>query len=233
MAGGGPSWSSGVGPRRAENVCAITTLDNTARTIAAAGSRKFRAMAGSLSARDTDGALLEVGLKRYRIGSVERHLVDELAFVKPRHEYDAARHAVPSACLEPGSNGASPRLNFHLIPAAHIQLGRIVRMHETERIRKRAIKFGHSPRHRSGVPMLEHSAGHKPIGVSRVRRFRRRFVGQGKNSRLAVGETVKLDALARLYVRVEAFPVTPACFLAVDDRPSQPTDFVIRVEWCE
>src|SRR5262249_56595165 len=132
------------GPRRAENVCAITTLDKTAKTIAAAGSRKFCAMTGPLSARDTDGALLEVGLKRYRIGSVERHLVDELAFVKPRHEYDAARHAVASACLEPSSNGASPRFNFHLIPAAHIQLGRIRRMHETGRIRERAIKSGQS-----------------------------------------------------------------------------------------
>src|SRR5215510_13947663 len=152
MAGGGPSWSSGVGPRRAENVCAITTLDSTARTIAAAGSRKFCAMTRPLSARDPDSALLEVGLKGYRIGGVERHLDDELALVEPRHEYDAARHAVAPACLEPGSNGAAPRFNLHLIAAAHVQLGRIVWMHETKRIRKRAIKLGHSPRHRSGVP---------------------------------------------------------------------------------
>src|SRR5262249_12233556 len=64
---------------------------------------------GSLCALDANGALLEVGLKGYWISGIKRHLVNELAFVEPRHEYDATWHAVASARLKPGANGPPRR----------------------------------------------------------------------------------------------------------------------------
>ena len=45
IGGGGPSWLSGVAPRRAENVCAMTTVENAAMSVAAARSRRFCTMA--------------------------------------------------------------------------------------------------------------------------------------------------------------------------------------------
>jgi len=75
--------------------------------------------------------------------------------------------------------------------------------------------------------MLEHTAGYEPIRIGGIRRFRRRLVGQGENPRLAVREAIKSNALAGLYIGVEAFAVPPARFLSIDDGPTQPANLVV------
>ena len=78
-------------------------------------------MIRSLYAFNAHCAFLEVGLKRDRIGGVERHLVDELALIKPRNEYDTARHAVASARFKAGADEATPRLDLHFVAAPQVE----------------------------------------------------------------------------------------------------------------
>src|SRR5262245_58120219 len=179
---------------------------------------------------DTNRAFLEVGLKRDRVGGVQRHLVDELAFIEPWHEYDTARHAVATARLQPGADEAAARLYLHLVAATQIERGGVVRMHEADGIGKCAIQLWNASGHRAGVPVLEHTAGHKPIRVAGGGRFGRRLVGQCEDASFAVGEPVELHALPRLYVGVKPFAVAPARLLAIHDRPAKPARLVIGVE---
>jgi hypothetical protein len=108
MGSAGPSWSSGVDPRNAENVCAMAKEDAKAKRVIAANSRISRFISKPSGAFDTNGAFLKVGLKRYRICGVERHLVDELAFIEPGDEYDATRHTIAPACLQPRADNSTP-----------------------------------------------------------------------------------------------------------------------------
>src|SRR5262245_28268702 len=104
---------------------------------AAARTRKLRGMMRPpLHALDAHGAFLEVGLQGNGISGVERHLVYELAFVKPRNKYDPTRHAVAPACLQPGADRSAPRLDFHFVAAAHVELRGIVGMDEADGIGK-------------------------------------------------------------------------------------------------
>ena len=47
--------------------------------------------------RQADGAFFEIGLQRNRIGRVQRHLVDQLALIEPRHK----DHARAASCCAP------------------------------------------------------------------------------------------------------------------------------------
>src|SRR6188472_2880060 len=90
----------------------------------------------SLGARDAHRAFLEIGLQRYRVGRVERHLIDELALVEPRHEDHTVRHLIASTRFKPRADEASTRFNPDLVTAAHVEFCRIIGMHETDSIRK-------------------------------------------------------------------------------------------------
>ena len=54
--------------------------------------------------------------------------------------------------------------DLHLVAAAQLERRRVVRMHEADGVRERAVELRHAPRHRAGVPMLEHAAGDQPVG---------------------------------------------------------------------
>ena len=117
---------------------------------------------------------------------------------------------------------SSPRRSF--------SFGRVVGMHEAHGFRERLVEFGHAARHGAGMPVLQHAAGREPERIFVVGRFCRRFIGQGEDARLAVGEAVELDACALLHIGIETFAETPARFLAVDDGPAQPAHLMIGVE---
>src|SRR5262245_30619171 len=106
-------------------------------------------------------------------------------------------------------------------------------MHETNRLRERAVQFRNAPGHRAGMPMLQHASGHQPERIDIVRRFGGGFIRERKNARLSVGVTVESQPFAGLYIGIMAFPKTPPCLIAVDYRPAQPAVFVIGVEGCE
>src|SRR6478672_6266591 len=80
------------------------------------------------------------------------------------------------------------------------------------------------------MPVLKHAPRDKPVGIGCVRRFSWWLVRQSENTRLAIGESVKSDSLAGLYIRVQAFPVAPARLLAINHRPTQSTRLVVSVE---
>src|ERR1700739_1666606 len=103
-------------------------------------------------------------------------------------------------------------------------------MHEADGFRERAIKLRYAAGHRAGMPVLEHAASGEPVGIIIVGRFRRRFVRQCEDARLAVRIAVELDARALFHVRVRTLPEAPARFLAVDDRPAQAARLVIVLE---
>src|SRR4051794_41892338 len=75
-------------------------------------------------------AFLEVGLQRDRIGGVQRHLVNELRFVEPRHEHELARGLVAAAGFDPGTDVAAAGLHLDLVAAPQLQLRCVVRVHE-------------------------------------------------------------------------------------------------------
>src|SRR6266567_360611 len=104
MRGGAPSASSGVVPRRPDCVCADRPPAANSNAAALAKIATRRRISYPL---DLDGAFLEVGLQRDRVGGVERHLVDELRLVEPGHEHEAARRLVASAGLDAGADEAA------------------------------------------------------------------------------------------------------------------------------
>src|SRR5262249_51144244 len=80
------------------------------------------------------------------------------------------------------------------------------------------------------MPMLEHAPGREPQGIGAVGAFGRRFVGQRKDARLAIGEAVELAAPAGRDVRMGVLGGAPACFLAIDRRRAQAAGAVVSVE---
>ncbi|MNZ60499.1 hypothetical protein D3C78_785700 [compost metagenome] len=78
--------------------------------------------------------------------------------------------------------------------------------------------------------MLEHTARGQPEGEVLVGRFRRRLIRQGKDHGLAVAVAVELVARSRFHIRIRAFAVAPARFLAVHHGPAQAAHLVVFVE---
>src|SRR5688572_11906467 len=120
MGSAGPSWSSGVVPRKAENGCASSIVEAKPATRATTMTRSRAFIESSSCPFNADRAFLEVRLQRDRIGRVECHFVDQLALVEPRHEHDAARHAVAPPRFEPRADEPAARLHLHLITAPHL-----------------------------------------------------------------------------------------------------------------
>src|SRR5690606_2198656 len=117
----------------------------------------FAASYGTSDRLDSHRAFLVVGLLRDRIGRIERVLIDELRGIEPRHEHDTARRFVAAAGLDTRANLAAPRDDSHFDAAANAERVGVVRMHEHDGIRERAIQLGYAAGHRAGVPMLEHA----------------------------------------------------------------------------
>src|SRR6185369_11516485 len=68
-----------------------------------------------------DRAFLEVGLERYRVGCIQRDLVDQLARVEPRNEYQSARRLVAAASFYSRSHAAATRRDLHLHTTPHAE----------------------------------------------------------------------------------------------------------------
>ena len=174
-----------------------------------ARSRKARSALHTL--HHLAGALLEVGLQRDRVGGVERHLVDELARVEPRHEDHAARQLVAAARLDAAAHRAAARDDLDLVAAAHAERLGVLGVQVDHGVGEREVQLGHAARHRARVPVLEHAAGDQPQRVFLVGLLGRRLVGQRVDVGLVVRVAVELEAGAGLHVGIGALLEAPAC----------------------
>src|SRR5690242_15110837 len=182
---------------------------------------------------DLDRAFLEIRLLGNRIGCIQRHLVDELAGVEPWNEDHTTRWPVASLDVDAGADFAAPRDHPYFGSLIDAARARVFGMHETPRTWKRLVELGYAHGHRSGVPMLEHAAGHEPDVEFLVGGFRRRLIGYGDDPGLAVGLSVEIDALARFDEGIVTLPIAPARLLAVNNRPAQTSVLMIRVVGAE
>src|SRR5690606_553547 len=182
-----------------------------------------------LGGEDPYRALLVVGLLGNRIGRVQGDLVDQLAGIEPGHEHHPTWHAVAAAGLHPGTHLPAARLHPDLVAALEPARPRVVRVHEADRRRERAVQLGDAHGHRAGMPVLQHPPGDEPQAVLGVRRLGRRLVGQRPDRRLAVLVAVELEPGSGLHVGVGALAVAPAGFLAGHHRPAQPARPVVVV----
>src|SRR5258706_2022111 len=87
-------------------------------------------------------AFLVVGLQRDRISGVERHLVDKLRLIEPRHEHDPARRLVASTSLDTRANEPATGGDLDFVAPTQLCFQRIVRMHEADRVWECLVEFG-------------------------------------------------------------------------------------------